>query len=200
MNLFQKTLPCIFLLSVIIISQVFLANESLAFSNDKQTILITGANRGIGLALAEKFKNEGYNVIATTRKMEKAKALSKLGVQVEILDITNQQSVNTLRDKLKNQQIDILLNNAGVGGHSTREFKDLDIDRLGKIFAVNSLGALRMSQAFIPNLDKGSKKLIASISSRMGSITENGSGGAMGYRASKTALNSFNKSLSLEFA
>lgn len=178
-----------------------LLSDSVAADQEKgQTILITGGNRGIGLALAKKFHQQGYHVIATARTPSKAVELNKLGVQVEQLDITSQQSANALKKKLKSQSIDILLNNAGIGGHSTRKFKDLKIDRLGHVFEVNSLGALRVTQALLPNLEKGSKKLIASISSRMGSIEKNSGGGVLGYRASKTALNSFNKSLSVEFA
>ena len=166
----------------------------------KPVILITGANRGIGLALAEKFHSQGYKVIATARKPEQAVELKKLGVQVEKLDITSAESVSQLSKKLSHQPIDILLNNAGIGGHSTQNFESLDIDKLAKVLDVNSLGALRVIQGFLPNLRKSQTKVIANISSRMGSIEENKSGGVLGYRASKTALNSFNKSLSIEYA
>ncbi len=185
-------------IAILVITQSFpLVN---AVNNDKSTILITGANRGIGLALAAKFKQQGYHVIATARKPNKALELHKLGVQVEQLDITSSKSVSALKRKLANQPINILLNNAGIGGHSTAKFEDLEIDRLAKVMDVNSLGALRVTQGLLPNLNKADTKIVASISSRMGSIEENSSGGVLGYRASKTALNSFNKSLSIEFA
>jgi len=185
---------------LILFSTLLLSEVALATQESKPTILITGANRGIGLALAKKFHQQGYKVFATARKPEKATDLMKVGVQIEQLDITNQNSVNALKKKLNNQPIDILLNNAGIGGHSTRKFQDLDIDKLSTVLNVNSLGALRVTQALLSNLQLGSRKIVASISSRMGSIEENGSGGVLGYRASKTALNSFNKSLSIEFA
>lgn len=165
-----------------------------------QTVLVTGANRGIGLALATKFQKQGFEVIATARKPKKAQALAKLGVQIEQLDITDANSVNRLAERLKGKKIDILINNAGIGGYSTRRFEDLEVDRLMRVFNVNSLGALRVTQALLPNLNLGTRKIVASVSSRMGSIEQNASGGVIGYRASKTALNSFNKSLSLEFA
>lgn len=190
-----KSWLTIFLLSLLLQSQAISASPK-----KSETILITGANRGIGLALAAKFHQQGYKVIATARKPEKAQALNKLGVQVEQLDITDQDNVNALAKKLTGQSIDILLNNAGIGGHSSKDFADLKIERLGHVFEVNSLGALRVTQALLSNVEKSPKKLIVSISSRMGSIEENNRGGTIGYRASKSALNSFNKSLSVEFA
>ena len=185
---------------LVVFITLFSVEPVIATSQTSQTILITGANRGIGLALASKFHQQGYQVIATARKPAKAAALKKLGVEVLQLDITDKNSVASLSQQLQGRQVDILLNNAGIGGHSTREFKDLDIDRLGRVFNVNSLGALRVIQALLPNLNKSQQKIVASVSSRMGSIEQNSSGGVMGYRASKTALNSFNKSLAIEFA
>lgn len=188
----------LFAILAIICSQLF--TQSYAANSDKKTILITGANRGIGLALATKFQQQGFHVIATARKPSKATELNKLGVQIEQLDISSSESVTALANKLAKQPIDILLNNAGIGGHSTAKFEDLEIDRLAKVMDVNSLGAVRVIQGLLPNLRRADTKVVASISSKMGSIEENGSGGALGYRASKSALNSFNKSLSIEFA
>jgi len=188
------------LLTIFLAITLLQISEISAAQNNGETVVITGANRGIGLSLAAKFKQQGYNVIATARKPLKAKALNQLGVQVEQLDIADQTSVDALKLKLKNQSVDILLNNAGIMGHGTKEFEDLKIERLGQVFEVNSLGALRVTQALLPNLQKGKRKIVASVSSRMGSIEENTSGGGLGYRASKSALNSFNKSLSIEFA
>jgi NAD(P)-dependent dehydrogenase (short-subunit alcohol dehydrogenase family) len=166
---------------------------------EKLTILITGANRGIGLALAEKFSSNGFDVIATARKPDKAAELKGLGVQLETLDISSQESVDALATKLTGQSIDILLNNAGIGGHSTNDFSELNIDKLALVLDVNALGALRVTQGLLPNLKLSNHRVVASISSRMGSIEDNNRGCCYGYRASKTALNSFNKSLSTEF-
>ncbi|TQV87945.1 SDR family oxidoreductase [Aliikangiella coralliicola] len=176
------------------------ATSSKAATAAKATVLITGANRGIGLALAEKFHQQGFHVIATARKPQKADKLKKLGVQIEQLDIIDPKSIAALKHRLGNMPIDILINNAGIGGHSTRKFSDLNVERLMRVLNVNSLGALRVIQAMLPNLEKSNKKIIASVSSKMGSIELNTSGGVLGYRASKTALNSFNKSLSIEYA
>lgn len=165
----------------------------------QSTVLITGANRGIGLALARHFHQQGFAVIPTARKPDEALELKKIGVEILQLDITDPVSVESLKSQLENQLVDILVNNAGIGGHSTSELEDLDIERLKHTFNVNSLGALRVTQALIPNLKMGSRKIVANMSSRMGSIQQN-TGGAIGYRASKSALNSINRSLSNEFA
>ena len=168
-------------------------------SDPPSTILVTGANRGIGLALARYFHQHGVAVIATARKPKEAHELKTMGVEVLPLDITDPTSIAALKSELAGRPIDILLNNAGIKGHNTATLDDLDIEQLKTTFDVNSLGALRVIQALMPNLKIGSQKTVVNMSSRMGSITDN-TGGAMGYRASKGALNNFNKSLSIEFS
>ncbi len=170
-----------------------------ASAEKTSTVVITGANRGIGLALAKHFHQQGFAVIGTARKPKEAQELKAIGVEVYQLDITDPASVESLKFELDGRQVDILLNNAGIGGHSAPELKDLDIERLKYTFNVNALGALRVIQALTPNMKMGSRKIVANMSSRMGSIQQN-TGGAIGYRASKSALNSINKSLSNEFA
>ncbi len=192
-------LPIKFLQIILLSLSLLLSEVALAVAKG-DTVLITGANRGIGLALATEFHQQGYKVIATARKPDKATALNKLGIEVQQLDVADKASVDALALRLEGRSIDILLNNAGIKGHSASSFKDLDIEQLDRVLDVNSLGVLRVTQALLPNLQQGSGKVVASISSRMGSIAQNNSGGALGYRASKTALNSFNKSLSVEFA
>ncbi len=166
---------------------------------DKGTVLITGANRGIGLALAEQFTAAGYQVIGTARKPEKATELAKLGARLEALDVTDTDSVAQLSNRLEGIAIDILINNAGISGHNTKEFASLDIEQLDWVFQVNSFGPLRVTQALLPQLALGSKKQIINISSMMGSMELNTWGGYLGYRGSKSALNSFNTTLSVEY-
>ncbi len=163
------------------------------------TVLITGANRGIGLALAKQFHQSGYDVIATARKPAKAVDLKALGVRIEQLDVTDSSSVNALAKRLDGKAVDILINNAGIFGHNTNTFSDLDIDQLDTVYNVNSLGPLRVTQALLPNLIKSKQKRVANISSMMGSMELNTWGCCIGYRGSKAALNSFNKTLSMEF-
>ena len=173
--------------------------SSQAINAPPSTVLVTGANRGIGLALARHFQQHGFSVIATARKPSEALELKKIGVETLPLDITDPTSVAALKSKLAGRPIDILLNNAGIKGHNAASLTELDIEQLKTTFDVNSLGALRVIQALMPNLKMGSQKIVINMSSRMGSIANN-TGGAMGYRASKGALNNFNKSLSIEFS
>jgi NAD(P)-dependent dehydrogenase (short-subunit alcohol dehydrogenase family) len=195
-----KRISLVFIAATLIASSVVVAqNSSESTQAQNPTILITGANRGIGLALSEIFSTNGFNVIATARKPGEAIKLRKLGVQLEALDISSQDSVDALAAKLAGQSIDILVNNAGIGGHSSKKFSDLDINKLAVVLDVNSLGALRVTQSLLPNLMLGNRRVVASISSRMGSIEENSRGCCYGYRASKATLNSFNKSLAMEF-
>jgi NAD(P)-dependent dehydrogenase (short-subunit alcohol dehydrogenase family) len=151
------------------------------------------------LALARYFHQHGFSVIATARKPNEALELKTIGVETLQLDITDPASIAALKSDLSGRPIDILLNNAGIKGHSAAALDDLDIEQLKTTFDVNSLGALRVIQALMPNLKIGTQKTVVNMSSRMGSIADN-TGGAIGYRASKAALNNFNKSLSIEFS
>lgn len=170
---------------------------------DKPTVLITGANRGLGLEFAEQYKADGYNVLATARKPDAAKALNKLGVKVYQLDVTSQQSVDALEKELKGQPIDILINNAGMNVKH-QSLQDLDLEKMKTVFEVNSIGPVRVTQALLPNLLKGNGKKVINISSQLGSIANNTGTDKRSYRysyrASKAALNQLNRSMANEFA
>ncbi|TDQ83821.1 short-subunit dehydrogenase [Dongia mobilis] len=154
------------------------------------TILITGANRGIGLELAKRYAAAGWVVIACCRKPKEARALAAIRGEVEIrtLDVAKPASIARLKAALGKRPIDLLLNNAGVygqrGGFGRTDPKDF----LATI-QVNSLAPLLLAEALLPNLMKGGMKKIASITSKMGSIGDGPGGGGYAYRASKTALN-----------
>ncbi len=165
----------------------------------KGTVLITGANRGIGLALAEQFVQRGYQVIGTARDTKKAKELETLGAEVQQLDVTDQGSVDALEQHLKGRTIDILINNAGIVGHTSKEFADLDVNALAKVYDVNALGPLRVMQALFNNVVESEQKLVVNISSTMGSIERNSWGTTVGYRASKAALNMINKTMAVDY-
>lgn len=162
-----------------------------------KTIVITGANRGIGLEFAKQFAQKGYQVIGTARNPERATELKSLGVKVEKLDVTNQQSIDQFAQRLNGIPIDILINNAGVLLGRNDKLKDLDFKEVETTFLVNSVGPLRVTQALLPNLMKGKEKKIVNISSQLGSI-KNNSGGMYAYRASKAALNQINRTLAIE--
>ena len=164
------------------------------------SVLITGANRGIGLALAEKFKAAGYDVIGTARSPEKASELKALNVRVEQLDVTDSASVSALAQRLDGLPLDFVINNAGIKGHDASALADLDIEKLDMTMDVNTLGPLRVIQALFPNVSASERKVFANISSMMGSMEMNTWGCCLGYRASKSALNSFTKTLAVDYA
>jgi len=164
----------------------------------EKTVLITGANRGIGLEMARQFKARGYAVIGTARTPGEAAELKSLGVRVEQLDVTDAGSVQALADRLRGVPIDLLVNNAGITGHDAERFEAVDFEAVAETFDVNSLGPMRVTQALMPNLEAGRGKTIVQVGSSAGSIAGNRGGGLYGYRASKAALNMFNKTLSSE--
>jgi NAD(P)-dependent dehydrogenase (short-subunit alcohol dehydrogenase family) len=152
-------------------------------------ILITGANRGIGLALTTQLKRRGDYVVAAVRQA--TRALADLGVRVEEgVDVTNSASLRGVAQRLAEFELDWLICNAGI-----LESDGFPIDEaaIRRQFEVNALGPLRTVAAFAPRLRKGSK--IALITSRMGSVADNSSGGMYGYRMSKAALNMAGRSL-----
>jgi len=154
------------------------------------TYLITGANRGIGYEYCRQLKARGETVIAICRSA--SEELQQLGIQVETgIDITSEGSIAELCDRLNKTSIDVLINNAGIIQRVTLD--NLDFDSIREQFEVNALGALRVTHALLPNLKAGSK--IVLMTSRMGSIEDNTSGGSYGYRMSKVALSMAGKSL-----
>ena len=155
------------------------------------TYLITGANRGIGLEYCRQLKKRGDNVIAICRSA--SDELKNLDISVETdVDITSDEEVADLVKRLDGKSIDVLINNAGILERVSLD--SLDIDSIRKQFEVNAIGPLRLTKALLPNLTKGSKVIM--MTSRMGSIDDNTSGGSYGYRMSKVALSMAGKSLS----
>jgi NAD(P)-dependent dehydrogenase (short-subunit alcohol dehydrogenase family) len=157
---------------------------------DMANVCITGANRGIGLEIASQLAERGDDVIAVCRKP--SDALSKLGVLiVDNVDVTDSAGIDRLVEGLQGIELDVLVNNAGV--LSDESLDDLDLDRIRRQLEVNSLGPLRVTAALRRNLGAGAK--VAIITSRMGSIDDNTSGGHYGYRMSKAAVNMAGRSL-----
>ena len=155
------------------------------------TYLVTGANRGIGLEYCRQIKKRGDNVIAVCRSV--SNELKDLDVQTETdIDITSDVSVNKLVKKLEGKTLDVLINNAGIVERVS--LNNLDFDSIRRQFEVNAVGPLRLTQALLNNLKSGSKVIM--MTSRMGSIDDNTSGGSYGYRMSKVALSMAGKSLS----
>lgn len=161
-------------------------------------ILVTGANRGIGLALVKQFRARGDEVVATCRRT--STALDDTGARVEAgIDVTDDASLSGLVRRLDGRPIDQLWLNAGILARDSLEKMNAEgFDALRQQFEVNAIGPLRVAHALLNNLHSGSK--IAIITSRMGSMADNGSGGYYGYRASKAAVNAIGKSLAVDLA
>lgn len=155
-----------------------------------KTALITGANRGIGLELAKQLQQQNYRVIVACRKS--SDELNALNCQVEQgFDVAKTESIKNLAKKLKGQHIDLLINNAGI--LEPMSLEDTNYDAMRRQYEINSIGPLKVTQNFLPNLHKGAK--VAIVTSRMGSVSDNTSGGQYGYRASKAAANMIGASL-----
>lgn len=165
------------------------------------TVLITGANRGLGLQFARHYAAEGCRVLATCRDPEGAEALRSLkgDVQIHALDVADFSAIGRLARTLEGEAIDILVNNAGLmsRGH---HFGEIDYDNWETVLRVNLLAPVAMAESFLAHLERGKGKRIALLSSLMGSIADNGSGGYYGYRSSKAALNAAGHSLALDLA
>ena len=148
------------------------------------TVLVTGANRGIGLSLARIYAQRGDQVLAVCR--QSSPELKQLQVEIhDGVDVTDQTALDQLAADLAGRRIDILFNNAGILVYENLE--DLEWDNLRLQFEVNALGPLRVTRTLLANLGAGSK--VAIISSRVGSLEDNSSGGNYGYRMSKAAVN-----------
>lgn len=148
------------------------------------TTVITGASRGIGLELTKQTAARGDDVIAVCRTP--SSGLEALGVRVESgVDVSVQEDVDGLAERLSDTSIDVLINNAGI--LTRQSLDDLDFDEIRRQFEVNSLGPLRVTAALRPQLKDGAK--VAIVTSRMGSIADNTSGSHYGYRMSKCAVN-----------
>ncbi len=160
--------------------------------------LITGANRGIGLELCRLYVDLGYEVVAVCR--ESSEEVEDVADQViSGVDLTHDDAIGNVVQVLnmtlgEDAQIDVLINNAGVFHNETLD--EMNFDTIRAQFEVNAIAPLKVSHAMIPFLKEGSK--VANITSRMGSVEDNGSGAYYGYRASKAALNAMGKSLAID--
>lgn len=159
-------------------------------------VLVTGANRGIGLAWARAFQKAGDTVIGTAREPGAAGDLADCGARVEELDVTDEASVSGLAERLASTPIDLLILNAGILRRDTADSVDQAL--LLRQFDTNAIGALRTVLAMRPSLALARSPRIVAMTSRMGSINDNTSGGFYGYRASKAALNAMMKALSID--
>jgi len=160
------------------------------------TVLITGANRGIGLELTRQYAAAGWDVIACCRKPKEAEALKALRGKVEVkaLDVAKPASIAGLAAALKGRAIDVLLNNAGILGRRAG-FGKAESKEFLSVMQVNVLGPLLMAESFWPLVKRSKQRKIVAITSGMGSISGGANGGSYAYRSSKAALNMIMKNL-----
>ena len=168
------------------------------------SILITGTNRGIGLEFVKHYIKNNEKVIATCRNRNSAKDLLELenttnNLSLVELDVSNPNSINNFTSKIAGLPIDTFISNAGVSGPTNIEFGNFDAKEWLDVFNINTIAPLIITQKILKNLRLGKDKKLAFISSKVGSIEDNTSGGMYIYRTSKTALNQVIKSLSIDF-
>jgi len=167
------------------------------------TILITGSNRGIGLEICTQFARDGWKVYACCRNLDQAGDLKELQRQyAELhpiqLDVTDYSQMVALAKAIQGEPIDILFNNAGYYGPKGVRFGEVDLTEWRRVLESNTIAPYMMAETFCDNVAASKYKLIAMMSSKVGSIADNRSGGGYIYRTSKTALNQIVKSLSID--
>jgi NAD(P)-dependent dehydrogenase (short-subunit alcohol dehydrogenase family) len=170
------------------------------------SVLITGANRGLGFEFAQQYLADGWQVYAACRDPGSASELRRLAdasghkLRILNLDVTNLSSVKAAAAEVDGQAIDLLINNAGIGGPRGQTVGNIDYEAWAKVLDANTMGPMRVSEAFVDNVARSERKLIATLTSGMGSIADNTSGGSVAYRSSKAAVNMAMRSLAIDLA
>ncbi|OAN46633.1 short-chain dehydrogenase [Paramagnetospirillum marisnigri] len=159
------------------------------------TILILGASRGLGLEFVRQYAADGWRVLATVRDPAKGRAPSEAGAEIYVCDVGDAASVRRLVSALAGVKLDVVLHNAGIYGEH-QEFGSVDPERFLEVVRINALAPLKLAEALVDNLD--GRKIFAAVSSLMGSVAENSSGGSYAYRAAKAALNMVIKGLAID--
>lgn len=168
-----------------------------------KTLLITGANRGIGLEFSKQYAAEGWRVLACSRnpsdEIEKLAARYHELVKPHVLDVSEHGQIEQLGELLRDESIDLLINNAGIYPDSgSQGFGHTDYGKWAQAFTVNTMATLRMAETFFEQISRSKLKTIATVSSKMGSISENSGGSDYLYRSSKAAVNMVVKSLAID--
>jgi NAD(P)-dependent dehydrogenase (short-subunit alcohol dehydrogenase family) len=164
-----------------------------------RTYVVTGANRGIGLEFARQLAGRGDRVVATARRPEEAAELAALPVRVEALDLAASASVEAFGERLAGEAVDVLLHNAAVGveGPALAALRTEDVELS---FRVNATGVVELTRVLLPNLRAGQARQILALTSGLGSVSRNDSGGWYAYRASKAALNQLVRTMAHELS
>ena len=170
-----------------------------------KTTLITGANRGIGLEFARQYAEDGWHVLACCRHPDKSNALKELAAQypelikIHPLDVADHAQIERLAQTLANESIDLLINNAGINPESDASgFGHTNYAEWMSAFSINTMAPLKMAEAFAKQIARSKQKSIVTLTSLMGSIADNSSGGSYLYRTSKAGANMVVKSLAID--
>jgi NAD(P)-dependent dehydrogenase (short-subunit alcohol dehydrogenase family) len=169
-------------------------------------VLITSANRGLGLEFAAQYLVDGWHVYAACRQPRSAEKLQRLTqdkkhrVEILAMDVTNTSSIDRAAAKIGSAAIDVLINSAGITGKPGQKTGNVDYDSWAQVLDVNTMGPLRVTEAFIDHLARSRRKLVVTITSGMGSLADNTSGGSIAYRSSKAAVNMVMRSAAIDLA
>jgi NAD(P)-dependent dehydrogenase (short-subunit alcohol dehydrogenase family) len=168
------------------------------------SVLITSANRGLGLEFAAQYLSAGWRVYAACRQPKAAKELEDLARQrverltILAMDVTRNESVAAAATSLRGEAIDLLINSAGIIGAARQRTGHMDYESWAQVLDVNTLGPMRVTEAFTEHLARSEHKLVVTITSGMGSIADNTSGGSIAYRSSKAAVNMVMRSAAID--
>ncbi len=171
-----------------------------------RTILITGTNRGLGFEFASQYANDGFQVLAACRNPAAADGLrqleqnSKGRLSIISMDVTDAESIRKAAAQLKDVAIDVLINSAGIAGASGQTAGNIDYKSWAHVLDVNTMGPLRVLESFIEHIARSEQKLVVTITSGMGSISDNKTGGSIAYRSSKAAVNMAMRSAAIDLA
>ena len=170
------------------------------------SVLSTGAKRGLGFEFAKQYLADGWQVYAACRDPDSASELRRLAdasghkLRILNLDVTDLSSVKGAAAEVDGQAIDLLINNAGIGGPRGQTVGNIDYEAWAKVLDANTMVPMRVSEAFVDNVARSERKLIVTLTSGMGSIADNTSGGSVAYRSSKAAVNMVMRSLAIDLA